>query len=70
MTNEQRLSLVAHGLDELPKMTRTVYTHRVDNHMQVDFNSSQNNMIILSKDQAYELATAIIKALVNWEVEG
>lgn len=71
MTNEQRISLQAHGLEELPTIGRTVYIHRVDQHLQLDIEKgNQTHFVAVSKVQAYELATALIKALVNWEVEG
>lgn len=71
MTNEQRISLQAHGLEDLPAIGRTVYIHRVEEHLQVDIaKGNQTHFVAVSKGQAYELATALIKALVNWEVEG
>ena len=70
MTNEQRISLQAHGLQELPTIGRTVYTNRVDDHLQLDIGEGSQKHFIVTKGQAYELATALIKALVNWEVEG
>lgn len=69
MTNEQRISLQAHGFDEMPTKRKSVHVFKVDEHLQMDIEKgNQTQNLVLSKEQATEMVSELFRVLITWEV--
>lgn len=70
MTNAQRASLVAHGIDELPSIKKddTVKVFRDKDKVQLNVTEGETTRFMrLNRKQSEALASALFLEILTWE---